>query len=797
MSLNFPNSKLSCSRKLEAITLAFSSTLAMQRHTGHARRHTLSFSYVVCNRLGQRSFHCSTVSTKDSSNKNQWIYHLLSNGPKTNTSDILTKGIPSLDTRGGLVPNSYIKLTSYKNPDFKSIPKLGSLITDVKLDEILPLISEEFYKGNFLTFDEIQKLIIYLSPYPWLSYKVIKLYQTKYSFLKVNDQLIPLLLKLAYLHMDYPLFISLLDLLMSQQVVLQRNILLMSLQVLTKVNDINKAQRVFYIYLATCSSSNGGDSTDINILNTYIHCLFNSTLNISICIDEYTKWVNKGFNYKNCYDLNSFLYNKTFEKGNEDDIAKLKKVYPKLENDLNIQFGKKCSNITERENYLRINELVQNLLNPTTKEEVPTKLNPLVVDKNMLYLHLKFHNYEEINNILQHTKDKSQLEPIINHLITHLEKFYHPEEIFHFYQQLRAIGFRFNYKHLLPYWRGLIRCYIHSGDKIHLKLLKNVNHNSKLSFLTKILKIRSKNSPLSRDVCYYPKISFGNYNITKPYLKNITQNIDIGILPNDKLLIKSIKLCPKDDLDYLSKILLQIYGLDKLKPFGINKELFFKGKKYVATGDAKKTENDNKESDNDIVDPEETPSGTNKSAVEFIKHELDQRTSLIELLELFQLGIKYNQGEAVLCKIYSNYQQQDYLLLDNQTKIKFCSSLIKHWLILEDYLSIVEMLEWLKQGHIVLDGYFVHGVRKSLDRYASASAADEGQIKVRSDVKKYILQTTMELHKISRDQRREMLKTCERNFGQFVKWMEEDVEDMVGAIREYQTQISNVHRKEH
>lgn len=680
-----------------------------------------------------------------------------------------------------IIPASLLKLNNYK-PFFSSIPNLGPLIEKGFMKEAMDLLIKSFNDEKYLTFEEVQKLIIYSSPYPWYSYEIISIYKNKYNWEESNDQLFPLLMKLAFFNLDYKLFNDIFIEFNKFNSKIPTNLLILSIQVYLKTRDIKMATNLFNQYLMTETHPN------YKVLNIFISNLFNLTNNHLLCLKAYKSWITNGF--VTDLDIDSFIYNIIFENGSIDEINWIEKSLQdrKLINSIGIKFGMEvCSNYSkDKSKYLELLESEKlNKIELISQREgcYSTILNSLI------YLHLRHQNYDEVFKTMDKFESRKDFNLTVFTILNHLEKLERPDLIFQFLKHLRAnIKFKFDYRHIIPYWRTMINLYIHSGDRIHKRFLKSIKQSEfkSIEFLLKILKIREMNKSSMSDIRWYPKIQLrttGKIPIsTKPFIENIQNQISNGILPNVNLLWKSISLCKNDDdFNQLIEIInkMESNGITSCK---IDIELFWRDRAM----------------------------GKWKPVDEFINcqvKKLDERMNIKsndiskDLIDLFQLCVKsnrINEGEIILKKI--NELQSQLQFNNNQRNLKFLSMYIKWCFLNRKFIDLVVILEWIKKSNLVIDGFFVDGLRKGVDVYIQRMIRifeeefkdmedfpleKEKLNEILPNVLKYYDSITMDLHKKVRKDRKVMLIECEENFNEFITWLDEDVSELLKSIQDF------------
>lgn len=676
------------------------------------------------------------------------------------------------------VPMSLLKLNNYK-PKFPSIPNLGLLIEKGYMKEGIELIEKSYKEGHYLTFEEVQRLVIFASPYPWYAYEILSLYRNKYNWVEANDQILPLIMKLAFFNMDYKLFHDVFGEFLKFNSVIPTNLLILAIQVYLKTKDIRTATNLFNQYLMAESRPNH------KVLNVFISGLFNLTNNHSLCLKSYQAWV--GNNHSTSLDIDSFVYNTILENGTEEELAWIEKSLAdrQLINSVGIKFGMEVS-MKYSKDKLQYKQFMES--------DIPNKVKLKSIDEGCLstvlnsfiYLHLRHQNYEEVLKTMEAMESHKEFNLAVFTILNHLEKLDCPELMFQFLKHLRtSIKFKFDHRHIIPYWRSLVNVYIHSGDRIHKRLMGAIRGSEyrTVEFLTKVLKIREMNKSSMSDIRWYPKINFrlsteGQVS-TKPFVENIESQVMKGILPNVNLLWKTISLCKnEDEYSRLREVIgtMETNGVSSSK---IDIELFWR----------------------------ERSQGQWRPVDQFVTSQLAKvgerklGDTSKDLIDMFHLAVKSNrikEGKLVLTKMRE--MEKDIQFNDNQHTLKFLSMYIKWCFLNREFIDLVVVLEWIKTSPLVIDGFFVDGLRKGVDVYIQRmikgfekeykdlpeyTVEKEKLHAVLPSVLKYYDSITMDLHRKVRESRRRVLEECDANFKEFIHWQDEDASTLLQAVQRF------------
>lgn len=742
--------------------------------------------------IGVNTHQLRQNSTLEEGSQGKWVISLIEMGKlKSDSLDSLIHGdyngvytkLNSLHPKS-IIPTSVLKLNNYR-PFFPSIPTLGPLIESGFIKESTELLLKCSHEGTYLTFEEVQKLIIYSSPYPWYSYEILTIYKNKYNWTESNDQLFPLIMKLAFFNLDYRLFNDIFIEFNKVNSKIPTNLLILSIQVYLKLKDIQTATKLFNQYLMTETNPNH------KVLNIFISNLFNLTNNHALCLKSYKLWVNNGFSTS--LEVDSLLYNTILENGSKEELEWLEKSLRdrKLINSIGLKFGVEVCLTYSKDKSKYLELLKSEKLKKIKTIALNEGCHKSILD-SLIYLHLRHQNYEEVFKTINEFESRKEFNICVFTILNHLEKLGRPDLIFEFLKHLRNnIKFKFDHRHIIPYWRTMINLYIHSGDRIHKRFLKAIKQSKfkSVEFLLKVLKIREMNKSSMSDLRWYPKIQLGNHMIdnhvsAKPFIENIKTQIFNGILPNVNLLWKSISLCKNDeDFNQLLEIInmMDSNGVSSCK---IDIELFWRDRSK----------------------------GEWKPIDEFVTQQvkkLDERMSMKsnniskDLIDLFQLSVKSNrikEGELILERISELQPQLQFN--DNQWNLKFLSMYIKWCFLNRKFIDLVVVLEWIKESNLVIDGFFVDGLRKGVDVYIQRMIKSfEDEFKDSADypleknklneilpnVIKYYDSITMEMHKKVRKDRKLMLIECEGNFNDFVRWLDEDVDGLLKSVQDFKS----------
>lgn len=597
-----------------------------------------------------------------------------------------------------------------RKTEYKSFKSLNELMDNNQVKKAIELVNSTFNAGVYLTLFEFQNLFIQLLPFNWYAYKLLKTYEEKIDFTKINNKVLVLFMKVSYSNFDFILFNKMFQIFQNQNEKIPTAILLSAIQIYLKTENIPIATQLFNQQVLT--------ETELpnRVLDLFISNLYNQSKNINLCLTSYRLWLSKNLNTN--ISIDSFIYNLVLESESLEDIQWIENSLTERNrlDKFSIKFGNLCNklskNFKDYENFINSEELTKFKKLAEEENEKSLLLN------NLTYLHLRHSDYKSALETFKNVDNKKDLQLCIFSILRHFEKEQKPEMIFKMLKNLRNdCKYVIIWSHIIIYWRTIIKKYPHLGlsfYKIFQRRLKKSKYH-RYSFLSKILFINKQRSKDIKEPVYYPVIKYDKLETelkplnSLPNLENIKSRLKFGILPNSELLRKSIKLTD-DKLDFHALVEianeLNLKNNSEFKNIGLNVEIFYK---------------------------ESSLNGSKVSIKDFINEQIDliKSTKFVsnkDLGELFKISVKCKLvDETVL--IFKLFDEFNFKVVGDQEILKFLSIFIKWCWANKKFIDLAIILNWLeKQNDLKIDNYFWLNLEK---------AANENLIKIDHEISNF------------------------------------------------------------
>lgn len=585
---------------------------------------------------------------------------------------------------------------------YTSIKRLNDMMEENRVKRAIELVYGSFKQGIFLTDPEFQSLFVQLLPFKWYAYRLLTIYENRIDFKKFSSEALSLFMKTAHSNFDYRIFDKLFQLYQLKNDTLPVEIVMIAIQVYLKTENIEFARQIFHQQVMTESKLPN------RILDLYISNLYNKTHNTNLCCAEYKLWLSRGLNTN--ISIDSFMHNLIYESGDQEEIEWIEKSLKDrgLYNKFAIQFGKKCNEISK--NHSRYKEFFESgeveAYLRLAKEEGETSL----LNNNLTYLHLRHRNYKSAMHTFLEVDNRKDMQLSVFSILRHFEKEENPNMVFEILKNLKiGADYKIHWSHIIVYWRTMIKKYPHLAHHIH----KNFKKSSKKSkyhrygFLSKMLdiKLQASNSE-TFESRFYPTIKQAQLTSefkplpAAPKLQNIESRLKKGIIPNNELLRKSIKLTNKNT--EFGRLVEIAYDVNKqrcksstssLPSVRLNIAIFYKD-----------FELKNVYGNKTIVEEFVLEQIELIKSMEFVDSE--------DLIQLFRMCVKhdlYSYSFDVL-ELFELYQVR---ITNNQQILKFLSMFIKWCWRNKHFEELVLTINWLEtQENLATDKFFLSNLKE-------------------------------------------------------------------------------------
>lgn len=665
--------------------------------------------------------------------------------------------------------------------EYKSIKNLNQILSDNQVKKALELVRSNYKQGTYLNSIEFQSLFIQFLPFNWYAYNLVKLYESRTKLNSFDVKILALILKVSYSNFDFRLFDKIFQTYQLINDKIPFDILMSAIQVYLKTENIQIATQLFNQQVMT------EPNLPNRVLDLFISNLYNQTKNINLCFSSYRLWLSKDL--KTNISIDSFMYNLLLESNDLENITwienslKERKLFDKFP----IRFGNLCNGLSKdfkSYNHFINSEAIDQYKYLAEKDnELASFLH------NLTYLHLRHKKYKLALETFNKINTRKDFQLTVYSILRHFEKEQKPEVIFSVLQNLKSnSNYRIHWSHILIYWRTLIKKYPDLGFEIQKKFKKSLKKSKyhRFGFLSKLLLI-NKNTTF--DIGFYPVVRYDSLESdlkplpASPKLKNIESRLFAGILPNNELLRKSIKLTnDRSEFDRLVEISnrLNLNNKSQFKNIKLNIEIFYKDCLF----------------------------GNKSSIRDFVNNQIETINKINfvdsnDLCELFKICVKselFDEGKIVL----SMFKTYDINIVGDQDILKFTSMYIKWCWINKDFKNLIIILEWLKvQNEFMIDKYFWKNLKnaasKNLNRienealnditlniYNNQFAESENENKNESEFLKKILpqiisyheNTLAEIREKNTERGEKIVESSRFTFGELIKWVDEDTETM-------------------
>ncbi|KAG0681356.1 hypothetical protein C6P42_004197 [Pichia californica] len=621
-----------------------------------------------------------------------------------------------------------------RNFNYSNIKNLNEILNDNKVKKALELVKSNFNQGRYLSFIEFQNLFIQFLPFQWYAYKLLKLYEFKFDYNNLNNKILIFIMKISYLNFDFKLFHKIFKNFQLKNEKLPIEILMYAIQIYLKTENIQIATQLFNQYVMS----------EINLperlLDLFISNLYNKTKNLNLCLISYKLWLSK--NLSTNLSIDSFIYNLILDSSNLNDIKWIENSLIKrnLFDKFIIKFGNLCNELSR--NYENYNKFIINNDNNNFKKLALIDNELSSYYNNLTYLHLRHKNYKFALNSFQKINNRKDFQLTIYSIIRHFENNEKPELIFKFLKNLKInSNYKIHWSQILIYWRSLIKKYPNLGYEIDKNFKKSLKKSKfhRFGFLSKLLLINKQfNRNQIFEITYYPIIKYDNLEFdlkplnVLPKLINIESRLFSGILPNNELLRKSIKITNnKSEFNRLVEISNKINlsnknSINKIKNLKLNLEIFFKD--YFLFN--------NKLSIKLFINDQ----------INLIKNSNFKNDE--DLCEIFKICVKFNlfDESLIILKIFKENKIQ---IISNQNILKFLSMFIKWCWINKKFKDLIIILEWLKnENNLTIDKYFWLNLKEAAFKNIFKI---EHEINIKKDINKNKNLTTDQLIEIEKE----------------------------------------------
>ncbi|GMM30996.1 hypothetical protein DAMA08_037410 [Martiniozyma asiatica (nom. inval.)] len=625
------------------------------------------------------------------------------------------------------IPSS-VKLLENYMPKFKTIPQLESLIKGKHFGETLRLVEQNLNNKNYLSIAELEKLLIFLGPYPSYSYRLIQIYSGRYQWDQCDEKLITLVLKLAYTHLDYNLFLKLFQRYQSIESDIPIEMMALGIRVKIRTNNIRGAVQLFTQVITS------NKRLDRTFLESFLQDIFASTKNTPLCFEQYQLWIQH--NHRTSLGTDCFMNALIFLNGSEHQKNWISEYLDKCgkSKQMIIDFSLACkTRLMSKSTYQQLmsrQNMLQLLLRADKEDSVQ------LVFRELLDLHLKHRNYMHLYESLRLIHTEADFSKAVLNIIDHFEKHQRPDLIFNFLKRVReTCNLRVSHKHVVPYIRSLINKYPEVGDSLAKQFtlaIKKCKHGG-LDFLKDSFQVNVVN-PEVKHLRFYPVVDYKMREQllpVDPTLESVETRLKAGFFPDGDTMWKTVKLSSTEA--NVGK-LFDLYENPNIA--AIDDPLFSQANSILNNIDmVSRTELELlwKKIEKNRLNLASDDKSTRKHVQRFVEKqlplierrlvELSQGTGIYEnpfddIFVLFNISTRFMLPESLkILEILEKYKAQ--IIIKEPKKI--ISTYIKWCISQRKWKDIAVLLDWLLRnnggGAVTLDLFCVAGLKRAKWKY--------------------------------------------------------------------------------